>query len=225
MVKSTKKGKKGKNNETKAVNENSIKQDISKTKSPEEFIKNQYSKCWNFIKDSRKQIYIILAIFAIFMLAGSFMPVPETLHTSILNYFNTVEKEIQDKSFVEMTGFLFSNNLQASFFGLIFGLFLGIVPLVISVSNGYIIGFVMGLAVRETSLLVLWRIIPHGIFELPAVFLSLGMGLKIGTFIFKKDRMDSLKTYLINSFRVFLLVVIPLLFIAAIIESWLISFI
>jgi len=35
---------------------------------------------------------------------------------------------------------------------------------------------------------ILWRLVPHGIFELPAVFISLGLGIKLGTFIFREYR-------------------------------------
>jgi len=48
------------------------------------------------------------------------------------------------------------------------------------------------------------------------------MGLKFGTFIFQKKRMKSFKNYFWNGLRVFLLVVIPLLIIAAVIEGSLI---
>jgi len=70
----------------------------------------------------------------------------------------------------------------------------------------------------------LWRILPHGIFELPAVFIALGMGLKFGGFIFQKEKIKSLREYFWNSLRVFLFVVLPLLIIAGIIEGTLIFF-
>ena len=70
--------------------------------------------------------------------------------------------------------------------------------------------------------LSLWKILPHGIFELPAVFIALGIGIKLGMFIFQKKKLESLKNYSINSLRVFLLIILPLLVIAGIIEGTLI---
>jgi len=58
---------------------------------------------------------------------------------------------------------------------------------------------------------------------LPALFISLGLGLRIGTFIFEKDKIKTLKIYLIKSIKVFFFVIIPLLVIAAVIEGSLIS--
>ena len=70
--------------------------------------------------------------------------------------------------------------------------------------------------------MVLWRIFPHGIFELPAVFISLGLGLKLGTFIFQRNKLKAFAEFFWNSLRVFLFIVLPLLIIAAIIEGSLI---
>ena len=88
--------------------------------------------------------------------------------------------------------------------------------------NGYVLGFVAYLVVNSDGILVLWRLFPHGIFELPAIFISLGLGLKVGTFIFQKKKFESLKKYSLNSLRVFLFIVLPLLIIASIIEGSLI---
>ena len=67
-----------------------------------------------------------------------------------------------------------------------FGVLLGIFPLMSVIANGYLLGFVVAASVRSQGILILWRLFPHGIFEIPALFLSLGLGLKMGTFIFQK---------------------------------------
>ena len=94
--------------------------------------------------------------------------------------------------------------------------------MIIAIANGYILGFVSSMSVESAGVASLGKIIPHGIFELPAIFISLGLGLKFGTFAFQKNKAKSFKNYLINSLRVFLLIVIPLLIIAGIIEGTLI---
>ena len=62
----------------------------------------------------------------------------------------------------------------------------------------------------------LWRLFPHGIFELPAVIFSIGIGIKIGVdlLIVKKKKKEKLKTNYIEGLRFFLFVVIPLLLLA-----------
>ena len=107
---------------------------------------------------------------------------------------------------------------------MIFGIFLGIFPMVVAMLNGYILGFVALLSVSNEGIFVLWRLVPHGVFELPAVFISLGLGLKFGTFFFQKNKSESFRNYLWNSIKTFVFIVLPLLVIAAIIEGALIAF-
>ena len=119
----------------------------------------------------------------------------------------------------ELINFILLNNLQSSFFGMIFGVLLGILPVIVIIANGYLLGFVASISIEAEGVLILWRLLPHGVFELPAVFISLGLGLKLGTFIFQKEKIQSLKKYFWNSLRIFLFIVLPLLIIAAIIEG------
>ena len=121
--------------------------------------------------------------------------------------------------------FIFLNNAQSSFMGIVLGVLLGIFPVIATIANGFILGFVASLSVDSEGFFVLWRIFPHGIFELPAIFISFGLGLKTGTFVFQKKKFESFKNYLYNSLKVFLFIIIPLLIIAAIIEGTLIFFI
>ena len=187
-------------------------------------LKEEYKQSWNYLKESRNFIYWIVAVFFIFALIGFFVPASESIKEQILNFIKELLEQTKDMSGGELTKFIFLNNLQASFFGVVFGIFLGVIPIIFSIVNGYLLGFVALISVKSEGFLVLWRLLPHGIFELPAIFISLGLGLKFGTFIFKKKKLESFKEFLFNSLRVFLFIVIPLLIIASIIESSLIFF-
>jgi stage II sporulation protein M len=107
---------------------------------------------------------------------------------------------------------------------MLLGVFFGIFPLFVAIVNGYLLGFVSRFAVEEGGILILWRLIPHGIFELPAVIISIGLGLKLGVSMIGKNRKKVLKKDLRKSFRFFLFVIFPLLLIAGIIEGILIWF-
>jgi len=185
-------------------------------------LKKEYKQSWDYLKDSRNFIYSIIIIFFLFALIGFFVPISPELEKVIMDFLKELLEKTKDFNQWEMVEFLFLNNLQSSFFGLIFGVVLGIFPMFASVVNGYVLGFVALKSIETEGILVLWRLFPHGIFELPAVFISLGLGLKFGTFIFQKKKMNSFKNYFWNAFRVFIFVVIPLLIIAAIIETCLI---
>lgn len=191
-------------------------------KAKNHFFRENYKQSWNYIKESRNFIYIVLIVFSLFFLLGYFIRVPENIAQLILEFIGELLKRTEGMSYAELTSFIFFNNLQSSFFGMIFGVVFGIFSVMTIVSNGYLLGFVSSSTAQSEGFLILWRLFPHGIFELTALIISMGLGLKIGTFIFQKKKMEFLKNYLWNSLRVFLFVIIPLLFIAAIIEGSLI---
>lgn len=118
---------------------------------------------------------------------------------------------------------IFANNALKCFLVMILGLAFGILPVLFILSNGLILGVVIGVTITRTGLLyVLVGVIPHGIIELPMVFISTAMGLKLGM-----DMLMALMRRNVNMFReikqallIFLVWVFPLLFLAAFVESF-----
>ena len=123
-----------------------------------------------------------------------------------------------------LISFIFFNNISSAFFGLFAGILFGIYPLFSTILNGYIIGFVGRLVSSEEGFFSLWRLLPHGIFELPAIFIAFGLGLKLGTVIFQKNSKKSFREFMIGSLKVFIFIILPLLIVAAIIEGIFIAF-
>lgn len=175
----------------------------------------------NHVKDSKKYIYFVVLVFLVFTLVGYFVSLPEDLTNQILKYFEGLIRMTENFSSSEMVWFLFQNNVSASFFGLFLGVLFGVFSLFNAVLNGFVLGFASKISVTENGIFSLWRLLPHGIFELPALFISLGLGVRLGMFMFKGE--DSLRTLLKKSIKSFLFVVIPLLILAAVIEGLLIT--
>ena len=84
-------------------------------------------------------------------------------------------------------------------------------------------GYVCKLTVGVEGLASLWKLLPYGIFELIAIFLSLGFGFSLGMTIFHKNPEAGFKRKIIMIVKTFFLLIIPLLLIAAIIEGVLIG--
>lgn len=187
-------------------------------------LKKDYLECFKFIKSSKNFIYLGILIFFAFALLGLFVNLPVEISNQILDYFKELVEKTKDYTGGQMISFIFFNNLEASFFGMIFGVFLGIYPLMNLFGNGFVLGFAAKLSIAQEGVGSLWRILPHGIFELPAIFIALGLGMRLGTFISEKKgkRWKNLKKNFIESLRVFVLVILPLLIVAAIIEGLLI---
>jgi stage II sporulation protein M len=197
---------------------------MKKEKSSGNLLLDAYKQSFQFIADSRMFIYVVILLFFLFALIGFFISPLPILEERILLFLQELLEKTEGMSRLELTRFIFVNNFQSSLLGMLFGVLLGIFPVLSVISNGYVLGFVASKTVEKAGILVLWRILPHGIFELPALFISLGLGLKLGSFIFQKQKFLSFKEYLKKSILVFLLIVIPLLLLAAIIEGSLIFF-
>ncbi len=187
-------------------------------------LKRNYKKSWNYIQSCKNYIFLAVGIFVFFALIGFILPVPEIIKQELIDIIKEINEQTKDLSCLELMSYIFSNNLMSSFFSMIFGIVLGIFPLLSSILNGYLVGFVSSSAVAETNIFILLRLLPHGIFELPAIFISLGMGFKLGSVIFYKDKKNKFLEFLKDSLITFLLIIIPLLIIAAGVESILISF-
>lgn len=117
---------------------------------------------------------------------------------------------------------IFTNNLFATFLMLIFGLFFGLLPGAGLIFNGVILG-VVSYMVKKESILLLFSIIPHGVFEIPVFLGSAAIGLRLGHQVMKKvfggeaEISEDLRKGLYFYFRWG----VPFLLVAAIVEAYL----
>ena len=164
--------------------------------------------------------FLVLVVLS--YIAGRLFP---EIPAAILTYFNEVVADSgivrDDGSFSALA--LFGNNLRAMVLSTLYGFipFLYLPALSMGV-NAILLG--MGASsVNGQWLLLAAGILPHGIFELPALCLSLAAGLclcqNINRYI-RKNEKGIMKPLLLNILRVTGLVVIPLLVVAAIMESY-----
>jgi len=182
------------------------------------FFRRNYGQVFKFFLESRWHMVFALGIFCLTFLIGFIYPY--FFRYEILSFLEEMVWAIEGKSAGYIVSFLFFNNLKASFFAMILGVGLGIFPIITLIANGYLLGFVSREVSTIEGISILWRLVPHGIFELPAVILSVGIGMRIGFQMFKGK--EKIKKNLIESLRFFVFVVFPLLLIAAIIEGVLI---
>ncbi len=183
-------------------------------------LKRTYKESWKYIKESKRYIFTITSVFLIFILIGIIFP---TIFAEKL--FELIKEMLlmfEGKNLPETISLIFLNNARASLFSILLGIVFGVLPLISAVFNGYLIGFVINKVTTEEGLFVLWRLLPHGVFELPAVLISMGLGLRIGLELFKKNPGKKLKRNFNESMKTFFTIILPLLIIAAIIEGSLI---
>tara|TARA_Y100000034_G_scaffold95575_1_gene116141 strand:- start:2915 stop:3541 length:627 start_codon:yes stop_codon:yes gene_type:complete len=188
------------------------------------FMNKNFRLSLEYIKEIRNYIYFSFALFLVFGMIGFVFPIFFSKQIMIL--IQELIKQTQGLGVVGLIRFIIANNMQSAFFGMTFGIALGIFPLIVTIINGYILGFVANQVVIAEGGGVLWKLLPHGIFEIPAIMIAVAVGLKLGLFLFisKKRTLKEFGEWIVKSIRVFLLIVIPLLVIAGIIESLLIAF-
>ena len=119
---------------------------------------------------------------------------------------------------------IFIKNTSALLLSFILSPIFWLVPVLALTVNGWLLAFVAAAVVQEKSLgFVLAGLLPHGIFELPALILGQAAALSFGTVVmlalFKKERREQLLPNITQNLR-YLSVAIALLLPAAIIETY-----
>lgn len=132
-----------------------------------------------------------------------------------------------DLSPVSMALFIFFNNSIKVFVFIFLGILFAAPTLFFLVLNGWVLGYVAGLTYPQLGLQGLfYSLFFHGIFELTALFIGASLGLWLGVSALKgavKNK-EKIKEKLSLALDVFVYLVVPLLAVAAIIETYIIFF-
>lgn len=151
--------------------------------------------------------------------AANFPSMADTLRESFSSRF---------ESLMTMSPFyimfaIFLNNAFVSLLFLVLGLALGVLPVLFIAFNGYLVGVIAYLVAQERGLLfILLALLPHGILELPMVFLAASIGLRLGHQVFSAliGRSTQIKREFKEGLMFYFRWILPLLLVAAIIETF-----
>ncbi len=171
------------------------KKNVKKVVRRENYIYDNFILSMKYVRKSR--VYFLAAIILILLssLIGYFGVIEllsPLLEQNIDSYISKSVEELisqtENLGPVELTVFIISNNIKTAFFGIVSGIYFAISPIVIVIFNGYVLGFVAEKAanspLNSSGIFVLWRLFPHGIFEIPAILISIGLGIKLGFYPF-----------------------------------------
>ena len=124
----------------------------------------------------------------------------------------------------QLAAAIFLNNSVKTLAAILLGLAIGIVPALFLVLNGAVLGVVFFLSSYSRGLWPsLLGILPHGVIELTAVFLGTAIGLLLGNVVLKRILRKSdvgIRPALSQALRFYAIVIVPMLFIAAMIEAF-----
>ncbi len=172
-----------------------------------------FTEAKEFLASSSREIIFALLIMLAFIFIGYMFP--DFLLNEQAKLFENIVKSIPTDNPISTILFIIQNNLRASAIGMFLGV-LVFVPFLVLAMNGFVIGAVVNRAIETLGLTAMLRLFPHGIFELPAIIISDGIGIRIALGIFRKE---SLGANYRKALLVFVFIVLPLLVIAGIIEG------
>ncbi len=171
--------------------------------------------------------YVIFSVifFSVSSLVGIIFATkdPATV-AKIIEEFAKMADEAGEPGTAELFTYLLSRNIFASFLAMVFGAIMGLFPLLSLFMNGAMLGIVAFLFSSSISSMLIFfaGILPHGIFELPAFFFAVATGLWLGAAAFRWLFYDEkwIKDKFIQGINFFFLAIVPLLILAAFIESF-----
>lgn len=183
-----------------------------------------------YIVELRYFLGIIILLFLVsaaigFMLPGASPEASDALLSGLQEKADTLTGQSPPAMMVG----IFWNNALGSLLALIFGLAAGLFPVFFMAANGLIIGIVLEMMVAKLGALgavvFVVGILPHGVFELPAVFISAAIGLRLGYEALRSiiQRKDHVTGELVKGLLIFAVWVLPMLFVAAVIETFITS--
>jgi stage II sporulation protein M len=173
-----------------------------------------FRKNWLILSEARNHILFSIILFVSGAVVGYLAP---DRFIGLLGSLQDLAGHLAESSTPAVILTLFLQNGSSAFVAIWLGLIVGLVPLFGTVTNGLILGAV--LALTDGGLTAVLGLIPHGIFELPAIFIAWGLGLWRGMWPFQKERKKAYKERARKAYYVFFTLVLPLLAIAAMIEG------
>lgn len=171
----------------------------------------------------KKWISVAVLIFAVGLVLGLATPSNIDLAHEALAPLEELSRILAPFSVLTVV-LIFIKNASALLLSFIFSPLLCLAPILALTINGWLITFVSVRVIQEESLgFLLAGILPHGIFELPALILGQAAALSFGTVVilalFKAERRKLLLPSLKQNLK-YLMLALALLLPAAIIETY-----
>lgn len=159
------------------------------------------------------QLKLCVLVFGVSVLIGVLFPdILRTMLAQITDYLQEIITTTQNP--FQLMWKIIINNLRASALAMILGVTI-IYPLFFMALNGYVLGAVVRNGIEVAGIGILGKIIPHGIFELPALVIAAALGVYVGSWMSHQPFLQRVR----HAAKTYLITVVPLLILAGIIEG------
>jgi len=154
------------------------------------------------------------------MVVNRFPQMTDTFESSLAGFI----KVFRGLPKLQLAAAIFLNNMVKTLGVILLGTLLGVIPGCFLILNGAVLGMVLSLSGQVRGHWVtLLSLLPHGMLELPAVFLGTATGIMMGTSMARKlfaTSASKIGTELGHALKFFCTVIVPLLLVAAIVEAF-----
>jgi stage II sporulation protein M len=181
-----------------------------------DIIKKQYIELFEALREAGTTIAAALIFFLGGIIIGLTHP---SWAEGDLALLKEIARQLYGKSVFAIIGTLLLRNSLSAVFSVVLGPLLGIVPVLGALVNGLMVGLTFTYVGESNRLTMLLQLLPHGLFELPAMFMAWGLGIWQGIWVFQKSEKPSFRERRRKALRILFLIIIPLLTIAAVIEG------
>ena len=178
----------------------------------------------DYLYSLRRYLIAITAIFLISLIMGLIVAVGNPGLSD--NYLEILKRSfgwIKTLNPVTIVFVIFLNNAIKSLVAIILGVGLGIIPVLFVAGNGVILSILADTVSRQQgTLFVIAALLPHGIIEVPMILISAGIGLRLGDVVYSslKGMKVDIKGELYAGLGFYIRKIVPLLFVAAMIETF-----
>jgi stage II sporulation protein M len=180
-----------------------------------------------YLKSIRNYIAVSIFLFALTAVMGYFAAALDPELAAQWTKQLEALKWIMDQPPILIMMIIFFKNLLACALSVLLGIGLGLVPLMVVTTNGFLLGIVAYGAIQKAGVLYLMAgILPHGIIELPVVLLSIALGFRLGYLLVMAAAKEEADLAGETRIALHFLVrwITPLLFLAAAIETFITPF-
>ena len=172
----------------------------------------------------KRRIFIAVFLFGIGIVLGLATPANNSLTSEYATAFEESFTSILALPRPLIALFIFLKNTLALLISFALSPIFCLVPILALIINGWMIAFVSTLVIEEESIgFLLAGLLPHGIFELPALVIGQAAALSFGTVVilalFKEERRKLILPSLKQNLR-YLAIALVLLLPAAVIETY-----
>ncbi|MCD4779720.1 MAG: stage II sporulation protein M [Candidatus Omnitrophica bacterium] len=176
-------------------------------------IADKYRVILEELRSRKNYIYFSVGLFLFSVIYGVVTPDFDHYAKGMMKSISAIV--VMDKRLLSVIVSILWKNIFACFMALFLGVFFALIPIFSLLING----IMFGVYLPDLSKSFFITIIPHGIFELPAYFISMSYGIWLGLWPWQSNRLHNIVFRAKKSVLIFINIVFPLLVIAAIIEG------